>query len=159
MSRTATEVILHTCDYLVARGIGIFQQQAVGIHNHSGGTEAALQRPKIHERLLQGMELSVAAQSFNSDDFLVANFANLQLARPDGLVVDDHGARATEALTAAKLGSGQPQIRSQHPEERSVTIDIQGGGFAIESEIDGFRHIDTLEESDLNCRKFYQESR
>src|ERR1035437_6712889 len=103
MGGAAAEVVFHPRADLAPGGLRGLQQESVGIHDHSGSAEAALQPPGIGERLLEGMELSVPLQTFDRRDVLAAYGLHGQLARPDRLLAYDHGAGAAKALTAPVL--------------------------------------------------------
>jgi hypothetical protein len=52
---TAAEVFIHALDNILARGIEIFQEQAVGRQDHPRGAETALQGIVLHEGGLERM--------------------------------------------------------------------------------------------------------
>ena len=63
-----------------------------------------------------------------------------QQARAHRLLADDDGAGAAEALAAAVLRAREAEVGAQHPEERSIAVDVQLDGLAVEPERDGVFH-------------------
>src|SRR5450759_5358380 len=128
MGGAAAQVVFHSRADLAPGGLRGLQQEGEGIHDHSGRAEAALQPPGIGERLLEGMELAVLLQTLDRRDVLPAYGLHRHLARTHRLLAYDHGAGSAEALAAPELRSREAEVGAQHPQKRSIAIDIQMDG-------------------------------
>ncbi len=115
MRGAPAQVSVHSGNDLLAGQPGIFQQQAVGIHDHAGGAKAALHSAMLDKLLLKGMEFPILREPLNRRDLFAADFFHRKLARAHRLSVHDHGARTAEARAAAKFRAGEAQVASQHP--------------------------------------------
>src|SRR5437762_13960495 len=80
-------------------------------------TEAALRDLLVNPRLLDGVELAVSGESLEGDDFAFDGGSGRD-ARARGDTVDDHGAGAALAKSAAKMRPPQIEIVAQHIEQR-----------------------------------------
>src|SRR6185437_5605394 len=83
---------------------GVLAEKSGRLHDHAVDAIAALHRLLVDEGLLQPMRLLDAAETFERDDFSVADGGYRQLARAHRLAVDDDraGAALPEAAAEAR---------------------------------------------------------
>src|SRR2546428_11780070 len=74
---------------------------------------------------------AVWRQPFDGSDPAVPNGRDRSHAGPRCHIIQVDGTRAALRDAAAELGSSQSQRVTQHPEERHVGWDVDGGGMAI----------------------------
>src|SRR3954469_18977021 len=134
----AAEVVLQPGGDRLAGGRRIVVEEGGGGEDHPRRAVAALEAAMLHEGLLDRMQGAVARQPLDGGDLAVARRAERGDARADGLAVDEHGAGAADPGAAAVLGAGQPQVGAEHPEELAAVVGVEGGGTAVESELDRF---------------------
>ena len=118
VARAAAVVVLQGRGDLLLRGVGAPVQQGLGRQHHPRRAESALHRPHVQKGLLDGVQPAVGApQPLNGEDPPPRGAAEPGHAGADGLVVQQHGARAAVARAAAVLGPPQagrpPQILEQ----------------------------------------------
>jgi hypothetical protein len=68
--------------------------------------------------------VAVRRETFDRGDFLAFHGFNRRDARTDWLTVDMDGASAALRDAAAELGTGQAEVFTERPEQRSVGIDV-----------------------------------
>jgi hypothetical protein len=90
--------------------IGIFLQQRDAADDHSGSAVGALKRALIEKSLLNGMELAVLLEAFNSDDGFSCRVADRKLAGTPRRAIQKYGAGAALPFAATVFGSGQAEF-------------------------------------------------
>jgi hypothetical protein len=95
-------------------------EQLLRPHQQSGRTETALEPVAVRERLLDRMEPALGArQRLDRLDGTAARLHGEQQARAGAPTVDEHRARTADALLAAEVRPGQPEIVSQEVGQRA----------------------------------------
>src|SRR5205814_7889432 len=89
-----------------------------GEHQEARRAVAALQRVVLHERALQGMQLVAAREARGGADLLALRLHGEHQAGARRLVVDEHGARAADAVLAAGM-------RLQRVGQRAARLELQ----------------------------------
>jgi hypothetical protein len=135
------QVIVHTLDNLGFRCPRFLEEQAVGIQDHAGGAEAALEGVVFDESFLDGMKSSIDGEPFDGQYVLPPDLPDRNLARTDRFLTDDNSAGPAEAFAAAVLGSGETQIGAKDPEKLPFSIDLQARLLLVELELDRLDHI------------------
>src|SRR5207244_4000494 len=82
-------------------------------HQHSRRTEAALQAVMLAERLLQRMERAVGHQTLDRRELGAVGLHGQHQAGARGLAVDENRAGAADAVLAAHVGAGEPEVFAQ----------------------------------------------
>ena len=116
MGTATAQVAIHAFHNFSLRGLGILQQQAVGIQDHARRTKTALEGIVLLKGFLQGMNSAVAGESFDGQDLFPFNLLDRQLTGTNRLLIDQNRAGSAKAGSAAVFGSGKVQIRSQNPQ-------------------------------------------
>ena len=110
MGTAAAEVIFHAHYDLFAGQLRILEQQGIGIHNHAGCAESALDGAMFGEGILEWVQFVPLCQAFDGGDFFTLNSPDRQHAGSYCLFVDNDSAGATEACAAPVFGPGKSQI-------------------------------------------------
>ena len=131
MAAAAAKVVFHAVDDLLPGKSRVPEQHRVGVHDHARCAEAALDGAGFGKSGLQWMEFFSLRQAFDGGHFLAAHFADGQQAGTNRIFSYDNGAGAAQASAAAVFRPGKPQVRAQHPQERSVAFHIEGCGFSV----------------------------
>src|SRR5262245_66669203 len=97
-------------------------EQRLGGHQHSGYAVAALCGAEISEALLKRVEASAGRQTFHRFDTTPLRFDREQEARQHRLAIGEYRTRAALAEFAAMLGAGEPQIFTEHFEQRLIVF-------------------------------------
>jgi hypothetical protein len=95
-----------------------------------------LQRALFEKRRLDRMKLFAARKTFNGGDLLLRDVFGSRDARPLGPPIDQDGARATLALSAAVFGSSQIKILPQYSEKTDLRVRLDRVGTSVDSKID-----------------------
>ena len=88
------------------------------------------------------MEPLAARKAFNSGDLLLGNGFGSCDARPLGSSIDQDGAGATPALSAAVLGSYQIKMLAQYSEKADLRVRVDPAGTPVNSKVNR-SHCDT----------------
>ena len=81
-----------------------------------------------------GCGFAVGAKPFERDDFFSHRRGDRQQAGAHRAIIDQHGAGAALAETAAEAGIIQGQIVAKDVEQRAIGVHIDGVGLAIHFE-------------------------
>src|SRR6266850_5239636 len=127
-----TDVAIHGTHDLMVRRLRVFSQQREGGENHAGCAEAALHGVVLQKGLLERMQAPVLFETLDGDDGLVADSSNLRMAGTGGHTIDQDGAGAALAFTAAIFTAGEIEIVAQNAEQSSLAVDIDFNGLAID---------------------------
>jgi len=88
----------------------------------------------FQERLLNGVEMSVPFEAFDSEDVFFPNILRPKEAGTDRMAVDQHGASAAIAVTAAVLGAGFAKVSSKDPKKPAVPLRLYVNELTVEPE-------------------------
>jgi hypothetical protein len=103
----------------------IGHQQVLGSHDHAGDAEAALNRTRVDERLLEPVETSTGRKPLDRDDVGALRFHRQHEAGRHRPAVEQHRARAAFPFAAALLRAGQAHLIPQRFEQRMVRSDVE----------------------------------
>ena len=120
MRAAAADISFHAIDDFFAGWFGIFAKQPDRRHDHAGGAIRALKGFGLQKRFLNRMQFSVALQPFDGRDFLPNDRAERRLAGACRLAIEQHGAGATHAFTAAVFGSCEAEVLAENVEELGI---------------------------------------
>jgi len=143
VSAAAADVAAHEIVDIGVGGVGFLGKQRDCRHDLSGLAVAALRHVFFHPGLLHGMA-AIGGEAFDGGYFLSCHAGDGRDTGARGFAVDVHGAGSAQRHAAPKLRAGHVQRVAQHPEQRHVWADVDGLGFAVQSETDG--HGDLLEQ-------------
>src|SRR5438445_4957404 len=124
------------CDLLRGR-LGVVFEQGFGHHDHARRAEPALQRARIHERLLNRMQSPVLDQAFARLHGPAGNLHGEVGAGAHGKAVNEHGAGAAHLDVARALGRGQTKVVSQEVQKHPVGGDLRTNPPPIHPALDG----------------------
>ena len=124
-------------------GVGMPRKQGDSAHDHAGRAVAALERTGLEEGPLDGMQLTVAGQSFDRCDDMAGGVGHARPASPDRLAVEENGARAAFALATAGLGAGQAQLIAQREEQAPIRPGRELPCDAVDDDLPGASHSHT----------------
>src|SRR4051794_2580942 len=127
-------------DLLLARR-RVAPQQVLRGDDLPGDAEAALDRTRVQERLLQ-IGQPVRREAFDRRDLVPLRLRAEHEARIDGTAVEQHGARAALALGAAALRAGQPHLVAQSVEQRAVRRHGDRALAAVDRQRDGLQLVE-----------------
>jgi len=116
MSAATAQVAVHAINDFFLRGLGILQQQAVGIQDHARRAKTTLEGIVLLKGFLQGMKSAVCGEPFNGQNFFPSNLFDWQLAGTNRLLIDQNRAGSAKAGTTAAFRPGKVQIRPQNPQ-------------------------------------------
>ena len=129
---------------VVVAGAGVLVQQRLGLHDQTGGAEAALRRAVDDKRLLERVQrirggvavglLPLGRHTLDGEHLGVLRLKGGVDARIHALAVDDDGTRAAFGLVAADLGPGQPQVIAQHLGQKAGVGHVQAVTDAVDSQ-------------------------
>src|SRR5215469_18779395 len=106
---TPAEISRHAVRHFKTCGIGIYLEKPDRRHDESRHAERALEALLVDDALLDRMQLAIGTgESFNGQDFLIANRMRQDRARVVWDVVDQNGTGSTLGAVAAQLGTGEP---------------------------------------------------
>ena len=120
----------------VGVAVGLLAQQRMRGGDHARRAEAALQRVMLAERRLQRRQVVVVRQALDRDDLGAFGLHREHQAGAHRLAVDQHGAGAADAVLAADMGAGQPQMMAQAIGERQARLDLDLDRLAVDFEFD-----------------------
>src|SRR3972149_5155434 len=109
---------------LLSRRPRVAIDQGLGGEQDSGRAVAALRRPQLGERLLQGMQLGAIGQPLHGENLPAPAGDGEEEAGPLRPAVDEHRTGAALAPLAAVLRPGEAEVLAEDLEERLV----HGGG-------------------------------
>ena len=112
----------------------LLQQRTRG-HDHSSLTISALRDLLLKPRALTGMT-HVLRQSFNRDKTAGRRCRRGNLTGAHCFSIFEHGARAANADSAAKLRAGQPEIVTDEPKQWSIVVSFDNMSGSINREIE-----------------------
>src|SRR5689334_12244959 len=95
----------------------------MGCRDHTGRTEAALQRMMLAEARLKGREGLIVRKPFDRDDFAVLSLHREHQAAADRLAIEEHCAGTTNPVLAADMRPGQSQLMAQAIGKRQARLD------------------------------------
>src|SRR5262249_3142536 len=98
--------------------------------------EPALQRMMLDERALYRVQLIAVGETFDRADALALGLDREHQAGPYRLVVEDHRARAADAVLAADMRPGQPAFVADDIDQRLSRLDTNGGIMTVDIELD-----------------------
>ena len=122
--RAAAEVAGQRLADLGVGGVRLPGQQVVGLHQQPGGAEAALHRPRLDERLLEGVQVVALREALDRADLAALGLAGGDQAGADRHAVEVDGARTALALLAGVLGPGQAHPLAQDVEQALALPDV-----------------------------------
>lgn len=102
----------------------MFIEQSFNRHNHAGGAEAALKGLVFQKGLLHRIELAVLRETFDREDIFAFDVAGECEAGTHGFSIDEHGAGAADANTAAFNGAFELEFVVQEFQKGLVGIDL-----------------------------------
>src|SRR5207247_990578 len=118
------------------RGMRVLREQGRGGHDLPRLAVAALRHVFLDPRALHRVR-AVLGQAFDRGDAFAGDGGHGQHAGAGGDAVQMDGAGAALGDAAAKLGAGEAEGVTQHPEERRVGGDVDRFAFAVDGESDG----------------------
>src|SRR3954466_11296985 len=125
VARAAAQVAGERLAHLALARIGPRAQQRLGGHEEARRAEPALQRMALVEGLLERMQLlRVARQALDGEHRAAAGLDRQHEARPHGLAVDLHGARAADAVLAADVRAGQARDVADEVRQQRARLDV-----------------------------------
>ena len=124
--------------YLILARLGDLVQQLARHQDEARGAEAALEGGALDERILHRVE-RVAA--FYGLYFLVFSKNSQIKASGDGSAVDQHGAAAAQALSAALARAVEAERVAQHLDQVLVRRHLRRHGLAVQAELDFLPHF------------------
>jgi len=114
---------LHNCA-VVRRGVRPKQRDRS--HDHSRRAIAALHRVQIQERLLHAIEFVATREAFDRLDAMIDERRSASGAGAHRLIVNEYGAGAALALTAAVLRPCELERFAKDPKQAGIGINIDG---------------------------------
>src|SRR5439155_6280410 len=133
------DVAGHRLVDIVIGGLGCLREQAGGLHDLSALAVAALgdvqAAPRGHDAFADRRRVD----RLDSRDFLALRGRDRRDTRARRRSVEVHRAGATERHAASELRAREPELITQHPEERHVGGNLETHRFAIDVEL---RHMD-----------------
>src|SRR2546425_1125768 len=125
VARAAAEVALERrAEVVTARARAAFQEGEHG-EQHAGRAEPALHGAVPHERLLERMEPALALEPADGEDRAPSRGGREHEAARHRPAVEEHGARAADALAAAFLDVEDPERVAQDLEQRLAGPDVE----------------------------------
>ena len=111
IARAATQVSSNAVPDFFLSGAGIFIEQCLRREDHSGRTEAALDRTMFNESVLDGMKVAPRiAETFDRGDVLSCHLHGRVDAGIDRFPVQQHGAGTTFAHPTTFLRSEEFEL-------------------------------------------------
>src|SRR4030095_11199544 len=128
----ATQVAREDIADVRHRWIRVLIQQPLGRHDHAGAAEAALERPFLLERFLNGMEAIGVREAFDGQHVAPVHLPCEHQARVHEVAIDDDRAGAAIADVASELGARQIETLPEEPEERRLRRHGSRALFAVD---------------------------
>src|SRR5712671_994913 len=119
-----THVAGHRLVDVVVSGLWSSGQQCRGRHDLARLTVAALHNIELEPGLLKSLSNRRRSNGFDRGDGFPADRTDGRYARAHGHAVDVDGAGAAQGDAAAELCTRDAEHVAQHPQERSVSIDV-----------------------------------
>src|SRR6202022_4191165 len=91
-------------------------------HDHAGRAEAALHRVARPERLLERTEAVGRSEALDGGDARALELDGQEQAAPGAAPVDQHRARAADAVLAAHVGAGEREVFPEEVRERAARL-------------------------------------
>jgi len=110
-----------------------FQQGNRG-KDHARGAITALEGLFVQERLLDGVELSVAGQPLDGEDGTAGGLFDREGACVFAVAIHEHGAGAALPFAAAVLGAGEFEVFAEDLQERSIWFGADRVALAVDGE-------------------------
>src|SRR3954453_21177843 len=123
IARAATEVRRQNLENLLVRQFGIGLQRVYRKHQEAGRAEAALERMMGDEGLLHGVQFVAVGETFDRSDALALRLDREHQAGSYRIIVEDHRARAADAVLATDMRPGQPAFVADDIGERFSRLD------------------------------------
>src|SRR6478752_5348047 len=114
--------------------LGLVLEQRRHRHDHAALAIAALRHVVLEPRLLHLVQRAVLREPFDGGDLLTVDRAERHRARTHRDAVDVDGAGAALGDAATVFGTRQPDRLPQHPEQRSVGVDVDLMSRSIDAE-------------------------
>src|ERR1700749_840783 len=111
----AADVTGHRLANLVVAGFGILREQGGGLHDLAGLAVSALRDIDLPPGFLQRGS-AVWVEPFDGGNFAIGRVGYRGDAGAYGLLVDHHGTRTAQCLTATEFGAGQSDFIADKPE-------------------------------------------
>src|SRR5438477_5469640 len=124
MGAAAAQILLQLGAYLFIGRLGIFLQQRLRPHHHSGDAIAALRGLLFHEGALDRRRLRDRAKTLQRRHLLALKQKQWRHAGQHRLAVDDHRAGAALTEAATEFGGVKLEIIAQHVKQRRVRFRI-----------------------------------
>jgi len=141
MRATAAKIVAQRIQRLFLGGMGIALQQRLGGHDHAAQTIAALRGLLTDKGILHRIGIVARAEAFEGYDVASDTARDRDHASPRRHLIDQHGAGAAFAKTAAEFGAVQFKIIAQHVEQGGVRRGANVVDPAVHPEADrGLRH-------------------
>src|SRR5258706_15291602 len=131
----AAQVLVERLAHLFFTRLLVRGKQRGGSHGNAAHAIAALRGLLGDQRLLHGMELAIAAQTFDSGDLLALDRPDRQVARGDGTAVDQYEAGTAKTAAPAQPAADEPEVVPQHIEERCVAMRPGRSLLAVDREL------------------------
>ena len=107
-------------------------------HQETGRAEAALQAVRLAERSLQWVQLACrTGEGFNGLEFVSVGLDGKHDASADSLTVEQNRARTTDAVLAADVGAGEPELLADEIAQQQARFDFALMANAVDGEVDG----------------------
>src|SRR5439155_18992621 len=114
----------------------LVEQLARG-HQEPRRAESALQPVRVVERFLQGVQRAVRGrQALDGRDLLAGRLHGEEQARTNRAAGEKHRAGAADAVLAAHVRPGEPELVAQDVGERDPWLDRSGSPHAVDRERD-----------------------
>jgi hypothetical protein len=117
--------------------VRLLGEQRMGRGDEARRAEATLQGVVLAEGLLQRRQIVIVGQAFDRDDLRTFRLHGEDQAGAHRGTIHQHGAGAANAMLAADVGAGQPQLVAQAIDQRHARLDLDADLLAVDLE---FRH-------------------
>ena len=130
---------------MALRGMRILLEQRNCRHDHAGCAVSALQGILAKKCLLDRMELVAFCQTFNCRYLLLPDRGRFGCAGPLRLAVNQYGTGPTLAFAASVFRPGEIEMLTQHAEERSLRVGVNGEILSVNDKAETAHSITTSE--------------
>ena len=130
--RAHAEVARKVAPYLLFARVRVAHQQRVARHHEAGSTETALKAELGHERILEGVQASVAGKPFNSGDSPIVCLNGEHEARLHEHTVNEHRTRTAFADHAADVRSCEARMVAQELHQQCSRLDVAFVYFSVD---------------------------
>jgi hypothetical protein len=128
--------------HLCVVGIGFALEQRDRAHHHPGRAIPTLKGPDLEESLLDRVEHPADSEPLDGPDGPAGDLGQVQLACPDRLAVEQHGAGAACALAASGFRAREAQLVAQDEQQGAVGSQRDGAEGSVDDERGGGGWID-----------------